>query len=359
MILLFWEALEFLLLFQSFEVESICFTKTVGAYQTVKSPIWCSQNPYRSFERSKFSGVNDTAIEKWYFEAVSEAGDAFIVSLGRDPSYKPFGFGVIPFEMMFVFANGTRHAMSDFASESRIRDCCGEVDLKVQGSRLKFAGTGGHFHDFAAFDWFTLLDSWRNMRAIIGPYAFSLCIPVSRIAGRIVYPSGVLYKDGKPMLEVYGLDNDTLLASNRLLIHPHFDGTFTGGLGDTSSSWIVEFAEPASSRRWRFTSKHQALVHELGLGSGSGLSVFTDLIEGGELNSWQHSGYGISEQITAPKSIGPSVAWELFKTHRNNTGSTTWQAVWNMFCAACRDGALTVSWIMFRNGWTVEFNKVS
>ncbi|PVH91651.1 hypothetical protein DM02DRAFT_663755 [Periconia macrospinosa] len=109
------------------ECHESCFSTTVGAYQTVKSPIWFSQNSYDSFERSKFSAVNDTAFEQWYFEGVSEAGEAFIVSLGRDPSYRPLGYGVLPLEMMFVFANGTRHAKTDFAFESRVRDCCGTV----------------------------------------------------------------------------------------------------------------------------------------------------------------------------------------------------------------------------------------
>ncbi|KAF2132472.1 hypothetical protein P153DRAFT_353984 [Dothidotthia symphoricarpi CBS 119687] len=400
------------------ECHESCFTTTIGAYQTVKSPIWFSQRPSDSFERSKFSGVNDTAFEQWYFEAVSEAGDAFIVSLGHDPSYKALGYGVLPFEIILVFANGTRHATTDFAIESRVRDCCGQVrglwktktgsvswsvsadlkaamvyfdtptvqgraelqsftparfadgtswpsnsaqtqlaphlnfvetipvahakvDLKVQDSRLTFFGIGGHFHDWAAFDWFTLVDSWRNMRAKIGPYAFSLWIPRSRIAGGIQYSSGVLYKDGIPIVKVYGPDNDTSQERNKLSICGHFDGTISGRLGDKSSGWIIEFAEPRSSRRWRFSSKHQVLAHEVMLGSESGLSVFTDEVKGGEFTEEQHSGYGLCEQIILPKSIGPSAAWEVFKTHRDNTGSTTWQAVWYMFSAVCRDGVLT------------------
>lgn len=406
------------------ECRESCFTTTVGAYQTVKSPIWFSQSSSDSFERSKLSGINDTAFEQWYFEAVSKAGDAFIASFGRDPSYKPLGYGVLPFEMMFVFANGTRHAMTDFAIESRIRDCCGNVygqwktktgsvswrvsadlkmstvefdtptvqgkaelnsftparyadgslwpsksaktqlaphlhlveaipvahahaDLKVQGSSLEFSGIGGHFHHWAAFDWFTVLNSWRNMRAIIGPFSISLWTPVSRIARGAEYQSGTLFKDGVSIVAVYGPKRNTSHEHNELSIRGHMEGGIRGGLGDNSSGWMVEFSDPRSARKWRFTSKHQVLAHEVGLGEDNGLSVFTDVIEGGEVDREQYSGFGICEQITLPKTIGPSAAWEVFKTHRDNTGSTTWKAVWNILSAVCRDSVFTMSWKLF------------
>lgn len=393
------------------ECHESCFTTTVDAFQTVKSPIWFSQSPTDSFERAKLSGVNDTAFEQWYFEAVSEAGDAFIVAFGRDPSYKPLGYGVLPFEMMFVFANGTRHALTDFAVESRIQDCCGqvqgqwntktgsvswwvsenlktatvefdtlsvqgkatlrsftparypdgslwpsrsaqtqisphlhfvesipaahaEVDFNVQGSQLTFSGLGGHFHNWAAFDWFTILNGWQNMRAAVGPFAFSLWNPVSRTAGGIEYQSAILFRDGNPILEVYGPKDHTLNQRAEVTIRRKFGGSIHGALDDESSGWIVEFSDPRTAKTWRFNSTHVVLAHEVGLGQGCGLSVFTDMVQGGEHDGDVYSGYGISEQVALPEAIGASAAWKVFKTHRDNAGLATWQALWKIVRAA-------------------------
>jgi hypothetical protein len=409
------------------ECHESCFTTTVSAYQTVKSPIWFSQSPYDSFERSKFSAINDTAFEQWYFEGVSPAGDVLIVSLGRDPSYRPLGFGVLPLEMMIAFANGTRYAKTDFAVESRVQDCCGRVqgtwrtktssvswvvsadlgsaevefdmptvsgkmklqsftppryadgstwphpsgrvqiapylnvaeaipvgnasvDLQVLGSPLRFFGIGGHFHDWASFDWFKILESWRNMRAVVGPFALSLWKPKSRIDQGTEYTSGVLYKDGTPILAVYGPDSDTASSGNRLSIHGNSLGTLSGGLNDSFSGWTVDFFDTEHDKHWRFVSKHQLLAHEVSLGDSSGLSVFADLVEGGEVDADQSSGYGICEQITLPTQIGPSAVLDVIKLHRDNTGSTTLQIILNMVSAAVLDVSLTLSWMILGRG---------
>jgi hypothetical protein len=99
----------------------------VSAFKTVKSPIWLSKSPLDSFERSKMSAVNDTAWEHWYFEGVSEAGDMFVTSFARDPSYKLFGQGVLRLELRFSWANGTSFGLVEAVKNSRVEDCCGEV----------------------------------------------------------------------------------------------------------------------------------------------------------------------------------------------------------------------------------------
>ncbi|PVH91652.1 hypothetical protein DM02DRAFT_663756 [Periconia macrospinosa] len=185
------------------------------------------------------------------------------------------------------------------------------------------------------------------MRAVIGRYAFSLWKPVSRIHRGTEYTSGVLYKDGQPIVTVYGPDYDILETDGQLSIQAHFNGTVSGGLNDTSSGWVITFSEPKNRKHWRFVSEHGLLAHEVRLGPNSGLSVFTDRVKGGELHSDQYSGYGICEQITLPRYISPLSAWEVIKTHRVNTGSTAGAVIWNMLCAASREIMFTLSLMVF------------
>ena len=105
-----------------------CFTTDVGAFQTVRTPIWFSQSPRDSFERSKLGAVNGSAWEQWYFETVSESSQgAFVMAFSRDPSYKGLGYGVLRVELIFAWENGTRTTMTEFAEQSRVQDCCGSV----------------------------------------------------------------------------------------------------------------------------------------------------------------------------------------------------------------------------------------
>jgi len=73
------------------------------------------------------AAVNDTAWQHWYFETFSEAGDMFIVSFARDPSYKLFGQGVTRLELRFAWANGTSYSSVESVDETMVQDCCGEV----------------------------------------------------------------------------------------------------------------------------------------------------------------------------------------------------------------------------------------
>lgn len=105
-----------------------CFTTDVSAYQTVKTPIWMSNSPIDSFSRSKFSAVNGSAWEQWYFDLVSESAKAAVaISLSRDPSYVLFGNGILRVELILAWENGTHLTQTDFVEDSRVQDCCGEV----------------------------------------------------------------------------------------------------------------------------------------------------------------------------------------------------------------------------------------
>ncbi|KAF2268640.1 hypothetical protein CC78DRAFT_454550 [Lojkania enalia] len=123
---------------ESESCDESCFTTSVKAFQTVKSPIWFSTSPFDSFSRSKMSAVNDSAWEHWYFETVSESGDVFLTSFARDPSYRLFGNGVLRLELRFAWANGTSVSFVEFVDESMVTDCCGAVRGIWKGKNKTF-----------------------------------------------------------------------------------------------------------------------------------------------------------------------------------------------------------------------------
>ncbi len=81
-------------------------------------------------------------------------------------------------------------------------------------------------------------------------------------------------------------------------------GFVRSSLEDTSSGWTVEFVAPEAGKRWRFVTKYQNLVFEMGLGGGTGSAAFTDTLVGGDVEREQHSGYSICEQVALPDQIG-------------------------------------------------------
>ncbi|KAF2874841.1 hypothetical protein BDV95DRAFT_616096 [Massariosphaeria phaeospora] len=400
-------------------------SEKIGASDTVKTPIWFSQNPLDSLERSKMSAINGTAFEQWYFETVSEAGDAFLIAFGRDPSYKAFGHGVLPIEMTFLFRNGTRVPLTAFAHQSHVTDCCGEVrgewtladdkgtiswrvsadvksaevkfdtpmvqglaswksrtparyadgslwpsksastevaphmhftepipiadaqvSLTVHGSPLEFKGMGGHFHDWVAFNWFNVLDGWEMLRATAGPYAFTLLNPTSRVHRGVNYQSAILFKDGEPIFTAFEPTptKNTSQAQDYVQVGRQHGGTVRGGLADDSSGWTIDFIGADPEQRWSFSTKHKAIAHEQGLGQGTGLTVFTDEVSGGEVGGEQHTGYGICEQVVLPASIDISTAWSIFKIHRDNNRLSTTIALWKMLKAGFAEAGRHIAW---------------
>ena len=392
-----------------------CFTTDVGAFQTVKTPIWLSTSPLDSFERSKMSGVNGSAWEQWYFETVSESGKAaFAMSFSRDPSYKSFGYGVLRMELVFAWQNGTRRTMTEFAQHSRVQDCCGDVlgrwtekdrsysfrvsadlktatlqidtptvqgsvslksfgparypdgsiwpsrrastevspylhftepitaahaqvDFTIEGSRLAFSGLGGHNHFWAAFDWFTVVKGWHQIRGVAGPYAFSVWNPVSKIDAGVPYQSAILIRDGTTIFTTqHRGDLSPTTTGHHVLLSRAYGGAVHSSTGDESSGWTIEFVALESGKRWRFVTEHQTLVFEMGLGHGTGLAAFTDTVAGGDVEGEQHSGSSICEQVSLPDQIGLGLMLKIWWAHVTLTKASILGSLWRTLYATWR-----------------------
>ncbi|KAK3296557.1 uncharacterized protein B0H64DRAFT_442862 [Chaetomium fimeti] len=89
-----------------------------------RDPVFFSTSPLDDLEQPKIEPMNSTAGEQWEFDGVSEDGtQAFVFGFYRDPNFSFFGAGNLRVYTEFVFANGSRYAIVDYAEESIIESC--------------------------------------------------------------------------------------------------------------------------------------------------------------------------------------------------------------------------------------------
>jgi hypothetical protein len=92
-----------------------------------RDPVFFSTSPLDDFEQPSIEPMNATAGEQWEFDGISEDGtQAFVFGFYRDPNFAFFGTGNLRMYAEFVFANGSRYAVVDYAEESIIQSCPGK-----------------------------------------------------------------------------------------------------------------------------------------------------------------------------------------------------------------------------------------
>lgn len=90
------------------------------------APVYFSTSPLDDFEWPRIEPMNATAGEQWEFDGISADGtQAFVFGFYRDPNYDILGTGNLRMYAEFVFANGSRYAIVDYAEESIIESCAG------------------------------------------------------------------------------------------------------------------------------------------------------------------------------------------------------------------------------------------
>ncbi|KAI8946240.1 hypothetical protein F4801DRAFT_593514 [Xylaria longipes] len=89
-------------------------------------PIVTSDQTDWDWEQPAISPMNYTAGEQWEFDGVSSDGtQAFIFGLYRDPNYSFLGTGNLRAHVEFVFDDGSRYAVVDYAEEATVTTCPG------------------------------------------------------------------------------------------------------------------------------------------------------------------------------------------------------------------------------------------
>ncbi|KAI1424629.1 hypothetical protein F5Y12DRAFT_431297 [Xylaria sp. FL1777] len=89
------------------------------------------------WEQPAIDPMNSTAGEQWEFDGVSSDGtQAFIFGVYRDPNYSFLGTGNLRVHVEFVFGDGSRYAVVDYAEEATVTTC------QSRGTRGVWKGPG-------------------------------------------------------------------------------------------------------------------------------------------------------------------------------------------------------------------------
>lgn len=219
-----------------------------------------------------------------------------------------------------------------------------DVNFTVAGSPLKYSGFGGHNHFWAAFDWFTIVEGWHNARGVVGPYAFSIWNPASKLAG-VEYQSAMLLKDGKVVFTSYGPLNKTLMrTTNHLIIGQEYGGIVHSQFLDLNSAWTLDFVAPETGERWHFHLEHKRIAMDVGLGASSSATYFIEVVKGGNVDGEQYEGYALSEQAFFPEMMGLDFMYRVWSYFLIETKSTVLGSLWSVSKAIFTEGKNTIAW---------------
>ena len=222
-----------------------------------------------------------------------------------------------------------------------------KVDLKVHGSQLKFHGSGGHNHIWAAFDWFTAVQGWRLSRGVVGPYAFSLFHPISKVDAGVEYQSAILLKDGKSVFSASGpLNRTSLPTTNHAIIGQSYGGVVKSKFLEHSSGWTLDFVAPATGEKWHFNLEHTSVPMDIQLGAASSASYFIDKVTGGEVGGEQYTGYSLGEQTFFPETLGLDFMYRVWTYFLQETRATVLGSLWSTTLAIAAEGRRFLAWKM-------------
>ncbi|OKL60402.1 hypothetical protein UA08_04450 [Talaromyces atroroseus] len=196
-----------------------------------------------------------------------------------------------------------------------------EADVTIREQRILVSGTGGHGRLWAKDGWFQICSGWFIVRASAGPYVLSYWEIVSRINPGVSYYSAQLFKEGELLVATQiGERSD---AQDHVLYTQELGGNVTGLLRDRSTGHVVEFVSPVQRKRWRFLVRNKRKKFEMGMGGGSGLTGFTNIVTGGEVWEKPYEGRGFSEQVTLPDKIKQWQIWLVYGIGFLNKGKTS------------------------------------
>lgn len=167
------------------KVNNTCTVSHATRYSMARqrgAPIYFSTDPLDDFERPRIEPMNSTAGEQWEFDGVSADGkEAFVFGFYRDPNYDILGTGNLRMYAEFVFSNGSRYAIVDYAEESTIELCPG------RGTRGTWRGKGFAYTFEISTDFLRARVSWENPEAK-GTVVFASAAP-PRYADNNIWPS--------------------------------------------------------------------------------------------------------------------------------------------------------------------------
>jgi hypothetical protein len=171
--------------------------------------------------------------------------------------------------------------------------------IYFSGQELDLQGFGGHWRNWAPYNWDTLASSWYRIRATADSYTIIYWTFTSALDGK-VYTSGMLMQNGT---NVFTTTNATPKSgSNSASFWLTYSGAVHGTYEDTSTGIVVQFI--GNGKEWRFALSHTNVLSESQHGTAQGYTSFVNTVTGGLIDGPESHGVGISDQAavanTAP-----------------------------------------------------------
>ena len=172
--------------------------------------------------------------------------------------------------------------------------------IQFSGTKFDLQGFGGHWRNWAPYNWDSLATCWYRVRAVAGPYTIIYWTFTSALDGQ-TYTSGILGQNGT---NIFATRNGTPVSgSSSAIFWLSYSGTVHGSYEDNSTGITVQFVE--GSREWRFFVTHKNVLSESPHGTAEAYTSFVNTVVGGDIAGPQFEGVATSDQavIANPISI--------------------------------------------------------
>ena len=167
--------------------------------------------------------------------------------------------------------------------------------IQFPGRVFDIEGFGGHWRNWASYDWNSLALDWYRVRAVAGPYIMIFWVYTSAIDGQI-YTSGILVQNGT---RVFASRNGSPTpGSDSAIFWLSYSGNVHGSYEDNSTGITVQFT---GGREWRFFFTHTNVLSESPYGKK--YSSFVNTAIGGDIEGPQFAGVATSDQAVIPNPV--------------------------------------------------------
>jgi hypothetical protein len=168
------------------------------------------------------------------------------------------------------------------------------VDAKVtlSGTDFLIQGFGGHWRNWAPYNWNSLAKDWHRVRAVAGPYSIIFWSFTSATDG-LIYTTGFLSQNGTKIFATRNGDPD--IKGDSAIFSLSYSGRVRGSYDDNSTGIMVQFV--GGGKIWRFYITHTNVLSESPHGSAGDYTSFVNTVFGGDITAAGYDGVAISDQM--------------------------------------------------------------
>lgn len=172
------------------------------------------------------------------------------------------------------------------------------ASIELSGTKFDLEGFGGHWRNWAAYNWNSLARRWYRVRAVAGPYTIIYWVLTSAVDGQ-TYTSGILTQNGT---KIFATRNGAPVdGSSSAIFWLAYSGHVRGSYEDSSTGITLYFV--GGGRQWRFSITHMNVLSEPSRRSTESYTSFVNKVVGGDISGAQYEGVGTSDQAVIANPV--------------------------------------------------------